>query len=320
MPTDNESDLFYPLPKSWLDLNRSGDDNATLTRDRSGPSNIHLVSSDDLLKIAIVQKRQAFLFRDAATSFDYSWAQFGIDLVGGIVGGIGGLVLTAAINALKPPQVIGLPTLALQQIGSIVRQQIDAAFQQHYSGEVEGVRQKLLTYGETNDIGKLNEAEAQCDNLVPHLYGFGYPALGGYFMATNLHLTALIGKAAINPSYKATCLRKKAEYAGNGILLANQAVARLQTRVNTCSCSGGHGHIRGEGSQWGYSCNCAGDWGADKRSFSDGGEGAMPAGKPAELSNACNATRDQLLQGTVVNPIQMGINPIVLALNQLASA
>ena len=275
------SPKFYTLPNSSLDSQHDVQFFVLPSQLPVSASGLHLVVVEDELKVTIIK-------------YAVGWEYFALELAKAIAT----YVASNALSKILPSEIPGLAKQAVEQIGYIVKESIDSAFLAHYLQEVEGISNGLKTFSETTDERKLNDAEGKCDALLPHLRSFGLRGLGGFLMAANLHLTALLAKSTTNPGYRSTLDRLRHEYAAHGIQLANEMRARIESRVSGCSCkevSQGYHEPKKYNCQLVEAYMQVHNWTEDR---------------PEDAKRSCENERVNAL-GRVVRDIQSTVNPVV---------
>lgn len=224
--------VYYPLPTQWAESLKPLSDALSPTEVDHQSNVIRVVRAADLKCVAVIES-------------GINWQAYAVEFGMGLASGAGSWVAGRVLDLIFPPTTSQLSQQAIKDIGNVVRNAIDDAFLAHYLREIEGISNALKTFDETGDERKLNEAEAKCDALLPHIRSYGNRGLGGFLMAANLHLVAVLAKAELNQRYRTTYGRLKVDYAAHGINCANQIRAHIESRVGHCRCR--TQHEQGEG-------------------------------------------------------------------------
>lgn len=236
----------------------------------------------------------------------YTWPWFSDNFAEGVVEGAGAALISFIIGELLPPRSVRLHSDAARQSSQMARQELDRAFLQHYMGEVEGMRSRVLTHAERTaenpEVGITSQLSRALDigyDLLPRLNGLGGKALGGIMMAANLHLAALKMMAELDRSYRRTHERTMTQYAGQATSLANSARRRLEDRVDVKAIRE-HCEL-GEGCEYGVRIEY--NWGQDHWSRTYRDERAARRER--------RERGERLTNELVTTPIQSDVNPSI---------
>jgi hypothetical protein len=302
---ENGSRNYYSLPKAEHVPSSSLRPNLGIKSGISSESGLQIVLYEDLARVALFDEIQ------------FSWQVLCVEIANGLVSGAAGWVASAALSRINPSNA-GLSKRALTEIREIVREEIDSAFLEHYLREVDGISNALMTYRETKEERKLNEAEGKSDSLLPHLKSFGAKGLGGFVMAANLHLTAVLAKAETIVGYRDTYNRLRLGYATHAIDQANE-IRRQLFDISPVTCET-------TGSSWTGKCfKCS----FSNRGRRDGAsvcyEGrpdprslALPSSDETRVRNEANGKREGAWRQATAET-QTLVNPVVEAANKWAS-
>jgi hypothetical protein len=294
----------YSFPEAWTE-------NEALLRKLLTVDTQTETSASKLQRVLVSDPKLLSVFQVPGAQEDdpvpFTWEWLGLKFAEGIVSGAAGWAISTMLDFLRGPQTILLHEKALLAIRDLVQEAIDAAFLNHYMGEVVAIREQLLVYADTNDAARLNSALDRGFPLVHQLRGLHIKGLGGFTMAANLHLAAMRAKSETDPAYRVSFDRVRVEYAGFGVELANAARDRLEQRVGPCQCHRTNPPREPKET----SCIFEYDWGKEKRLFG-------PDENDSKVRNECSESRHGYYRTLTIEPIQTQINPMVEVFRQWA--
>lgn len=117
---------------------------------------------------------------------------------------------------------------AVEEVCSRVAEIIDQAFLDQYLSDCRHVSNQIRIYGETHDRDVITNAQIESSRLTSRLYDMGLKASGGFFMASNMHLTTLRALSEIDETYKRTLEDFTNEYIQMGNELNSQLTGKSE--------------------------------------------------------------------------------------------